>query len=211
VDNSAALGGVAASNYVTLTGSQTLTNKTLTTPKLSATASGTTAGNLGYSSGTLSFGDGSFQRTVVTTDNTQTLKNKTVNGVVLKTDQGASLYLDGSGNYSSPSCSGGGIEAFKTLTSSASIAWNVNTSRNVNLTISHNATLSMTNQENGEKCVLIVTPNTLVSYVLTFPAYYFANNHSNAFTIAAGIGTIYVFTITYNGSIRIVDYATYTN
>lgn len=43
------------------TDTQTLTNKTLTTPILSGTASGTTAGAIGYSSGTLSFGDGTNQ------------------------------------------------------------------------------------------------------------------------------------------------------
>lgn len=103
------------------------------------------------------------------------------------------------------------IEAYQTLTSGSSVAWNTATSRNANLTIGHNVTLTMSNQENGEKCVLIVTPHATTDYTLSFPSYYFANDHSNIFTIEAGSGTVYVFTIVYNGSIRVVDYATYSN
>lgn len=59
-----------------------LTNSpTFTTPTISATASGTTAGRLGYSSGDLSFGTGSVQRVIVSTDATQTLTNKTISGL----------------------------------------------------------------------------------------------------------------------------------
>lgn len=43
-----------------------------------AAASGSTAGNVGYSGGALSFGDGSAQRTVATLDGTQTFTNKTL-------------------------------------------------------------------------------------------------------------------------------------
>ena len=57
---------------------QTLTNKTLTTPILSGTASGVTAGALGYLSGALSYGNGTVQRTVVNLDEAQTLTNKTL-------------------------------------------------------------------------------------------------------------------------------------
>lgn len=49
---------------VTLAGAETLTNKTLTTPVLSGTASGTTAGRLGYTSGDVSWGDGTAQQVV---------------------------------------------------------------------------------------------------------------------------------------------------
>lgn len=65
-------------SFATITGAETLTNKTLTTPVLSGTASGTTAGRVGYNSGALTYGDGSAQRTVVNTDGTQTLTNKTI-------------------------------------------------------------------------------------------------------------------------------------
>ena len=54
------------------------TGLSLTTPTITATVSGTTAGKIGYSAGYLSVGDGSNQRTLVTTDNTQTLTNKTL-------------------------------------------------------------------------------------------------------------------------------------
>lgn len=63
---------------VTESQSQTLTNKTLTNPKLSSTASGTTAGQLGYLSGVLTFGNGTTERTVVTTQGAQTLQDKTL-------------------------------------------------------------------------------------------------------------------------------------
>lgn len=65
------------SGYVTLTSAQTLTNKTFTTPVLSGTASGTTAGRLGYASGVFSYGDGSVQRVVANLNEAQTFTNKT--------------------------------------------------------------------------------------------------------------------------------------
>lgn len=68
---------ITAGSYVTLAGSETLTNKTLTTPVLSSTAAGTTAGQIGYSGGALTFGNGTVTLTVVTTSSTQTLTNKT--------------------------------------------------------------------------------------------------------------------------------------
>lgn len=64
-------------DVVTTSGTQTLTNKTFTTPNLGSTASGANAGNLGYNGGNLTYGDGA-QRTVVNTDSTQTLTNKTM-------------------------------------------------------------------------------------------------------------------------------------
>lgn len=89
---------------VTEAGTQTLTNKTLTTPVLSGTASGTTAGRLGYLSGALSYGTGSVQRTVVNTDEAQTLTNKTLTTPVLSgtasgTTAGAVGYLSGALSY----------------------------------------------------------------------------------------------------------------
>lgn len=67
-----------AAGSVTLTGAETLTNKTLTTPVLSGTASGITAGAIGYNGGALSFGDGSAQRTVATLNGSQTFSGKTI-------------------------------------------------------------------------------------------------------------------------------------
>lgn len=48
-----------------------------------AAASGTTAGNVGYTGGVLSFGDGSAQQTVATLAGTQTLTNKTLTSPVI--------------------------------------------------------------------------------------------------------------------------------
>lgn len=67
-----------AGSFATLGGAETLTNKTLTTPVLSGTASGTTAGRLGYLSGVVSYGDGAAQRTVANLDQAQTFTNKTL-------------------------------------------------------------------------------------------------------------------------------------
>ena len=71
---------ISGSSYATLTGVETLTNKTLTAPVLSASASGTTVGAIGYSGGVLTFGDGTTQQTIATTSSTQTLTNKTLTG-----------------------------------------------------------------------------------------------------------------------------------
>lgn len=69
---------VSGASVVTLTGTETLTNKTLTTPVLSGTASGITSGRLGYLAGALTFGNGSAELIVVTTASTQTLTGKTI-------------------------------------------------------------------------------------------------------------------------------------
>jgi len=69
-------------SYATLAGSETLTNKTLTTPVLSATASGITAGKQGYSAGVYTGGDGTSQLVFATTTSTQTFTNKTIDFAV---------------------------------------------------------------------------------------------------------------------------------
>lgn len=85
---------------VTLTGSETLTNKTLTTPVLSGTASGTTAGRLGYLSGVLSYGDGTNQRTVANLNEAQTLTNKTLTNPVINGFTGDTSVVNlGSGQF----------------------------------------------------------------------------------------------------------------
>lgn len=72
----------AGGSYATLTGSETLTNKTFTTPVLSGTASGTTAGRIGYSAGVFTGGNGSVELTFATLTGTQTLTNKTIDFAV---------------------------------------------------------------------------------------------------------------------------------
>lgn len=76
-----------AGSFATLAGTETLTGKTLTTPVISGTVSGTVAGRLGYSGGLLTYGNGAAQLTLVNTNVAQTLSNKTVDtadGNVLK-------------------------------------------------------------------------------------------------------------------------------
>lgn len=85
VGTALAIAANGAGGFVTDTGTVTLTNKTLTTPVLSGTASGTTAGRLGYLSGALTFGNGTTQLTVVTLTGTQTLTNKTLTSPTLTT------------------------------------------------------------------------------------------------------------------------------
>lgn len=66
------------SGDVTLDGVQTLTNKTLITPRLSFTAASSSSGSLGFFGTQFSYGDGLFTRIVVSTDSTQTLTNKRI-------------------------------------------------------------------------------------------------------------------------------------
>ena len=119
------------------------------------------------------------------------------------------------GSLSWQTSSGGGgstAQTFQTLTSSISITFNITTSRNANLTLAHDAGLTVSNPVNGDiPACLIVTPNSSTDHTLTFPSNYFCNGHSNIFTIEHGTGIVYCFTLRYNGSITIVDYATYSN
>jgi len=80
--------------FATLDGAETFTNKTLTTPVLSAVASGTTAGKLGYAGGLLTYGDGTAQRTVVTTDGAQTLSNKVITQGIYAITDGAGFAIN---------------------------------------------------------------------------------------------------------------------
>ena len=64
--------------FASLTGAETLTNKSLTTPVLTGTAAGIVAGRIGYASGALTYGNGAVQRTVVNLDEAQTFTTKTL-------------------------------------------------------------------------------------------------------------------------------------
>src|SRR5690348_11257787 len=79
---------------VDLSTPQTLTNKTLTAPLISA-ATPTGAGAVGYGSGELNVGDGSANHIIVTRDGTDTLTNKTLtspsNNVTLLNYQSATV------------------------------------------------------------------------------------------------------------------------
>ena len=87
------------------TDSQVITNKTLLTPVLSGVASGTTAGRLGYLAGALSYGNGSVQRIVVNTDESQTLTNKTLTNPTIN---GATI----SGTFTGNAVFSGDVTAF---------------------------------------------------------------------------------------------------
>lgn len=97
------INGVEAVN---LSSAQTLTNKTLTTPKLSSTASGTTAGAIGYLSGILSYGDGTVQRSLVNTDLAQTLTNKTLSTSSIWNGNTIGVGYGGTGTASAPTQGG---------------------------------------------------------------------------------------------------------
>jgi len=123
---------------------------------------------------------------------------------------GTTIAVDANGEISA--IGGGGDEAFQTLTSGTTVTWNFDTSKNANLTIGHNVgTVTISNHDNGELGELWVTPHATIDYTINFGSKYFCNDHSNTFTIEAGSGTIYVFTLKYNGALTRVDYATYTN
>jgi len=104
----------------TVSGTQTLTNKTLTTPVLSGTASGTTAGRLGYLSGAFTYGNGTVQRTVVNTDEAQTLTNKTLSTSSVWNGTTVAVGYGGTGTTTAPSQ--GGIIFGNSTTAYASTA-----------------------------------------------------------------------------------------
>ncbi len=135
VDNSEALGGVAASSYVTLTGSQALTNKSVNGVTLSSTGNGlsylsndgtyktVTSGGMVYPAAGIPVSTGSAWGTsktapsgaIVGTTDTQTLTNKSINGVTLSTSQGTSNFLRGDGSYSAPPSGVGGSSSGEIL------------------------------------------------------------------------------------------------
>lgn len=90
----------------TTTGTQTFTNKTLTTPTLSATASGITSGVLGYSGGNFTYGDGTSQQTVANISGNQTFTNKTMSTQQVWNGNIISVQYGGTGTSTAPTAYG---------------------------------------------------------------------------------------------------------
>jgi len=131
---------IGGSEVVTLTGSQTLGSKTLTTPVISGTPSA--SGQLGYVSNSLTFYDNSALRVVVTENTSQSLSNKTLASASVSFSNGTNtISFTPSGNnvtLTAPTASG----TLVTAAGSASLT-NKNLSDNTNvISIGTNATNS---------------------------------------------------------------------
>lgn len=168
----------------------TLTNKTLTTPVLSATASGTTSGRLGYNSGALSYGTGSVQRTVVNTDEAQTLTNKTLTSPSITTPTGIVKGDVGLGNVDNTSDSVKNVATAATLTTARTIngtsfdgSANITTTNwGTSRTLSFTGDVTGTSSVNGSANV--ATAMTLANSGVT-AASYGGNNSIPSLTVDA--------------------------
>jgi hypothetical protein len=168
----------------------TLTNKTLTTPVLSATASGTTSGRLGYNSGALSYGTGSVQRTVVNTDEAQTLTNKTLTSPSITTPTGIVKADVGLGNVDNTADSAKNVATAATLTTARTIngtsfdgSANITTTNwGTSRTLSFTGDVTGTSSVNGSANV--ATAMTLANSGVT-AASYGGNNSIPSLTVDA--------------------------
>ena len=175
------IGGVDA---VTVSGTQTLTNKTLTVPQLSGTASGTTAGALGYSSGAFSYGTGSVQRVVVNLDESQTLTNKTLSTSSVWNGTTVAVGYGGTGSNTAPT-QGGVIYATSTSAYASTAAGTANqilVSNGTSAPTWQNFSLAIHNSDSSYKeTVLVATTSDLQAS--TFAANTLTG-YSNTFTLA---------------------------
>ncbi len=119
-----------------VTASQTLTNKTLTTPTITSSASPnpTAIGQLAYDNvtHTLQIGDGSATRTIPDTDQPQTLINKTLTKPTIN----------------------GSVQGLTADSDSGTITFNLSTSNIHSVTLGGNRTLALSNASVGQVFIL---------------------------------------------------------
>lgn len=207
----------SGSGFATLGGAETLTNKTLTTPVLSGTASGVTAGALGYLSGVVSYGDGAAQRTVANLDQAQTFTNKTldtaggnvlkVNGNTLAATAGtATITLPNSTDQlvgrnttdtltnktlTAPTINGGALNAATTVSDTGTIATNSAGFRGIPASSNGTNTFALT--DNGKIVVGTVGWTIPANSSVAFPigaTLTFFNNTASTVTIAITTDTM---------------------
>ena len=205
-----------AGSYATLTGSETFTNKTLTTPVLSGTASGTTAGRIGYSGGVFTGGDGTNQLIFVTTSSTQTLTNKTfdtasntlkVNGNTVTASAGtATLTLPNSTDtlvgrsttdtltnktLTAPVINEATLSAASTVSDTGTIAATSVGFRGIPLSSNATGTLALT--DNGKQLVVSSNQTIPANASVAFPVgatVVIVNNSASSITIAITSDTL---------------------
>lgn len=207
----------SGSGFATLGGAETLTNKTLTTPVLSGTASGTTAGALGYLSGVVSYGDGAAQRTVANLDQAQTFTNKTLDtagGNVLKVNGNTLTATAGTATVTlpnatdqlvgrnttdtltnktltAPTINGGTLNAATTVSDTGTIATNSAGFRGIPASSNGTNTFALT--DNGKIVVGTVGWTIPANSSVAFPigaTLTFFNNTASSVTIAITTDTL---------------------